>query len=230
MNGHSGPVGLLAAVLALAPAGAGETSGPGFAGVTVATGLSGPRGLAFGESGELYVAERTGVGVVGFDRSGPAPPSWSAVAAREAADPLTAAGPRRGRVEVTAGTVFRVGVRGRLTVVARAPAGAVAVAQAPDGSVVVAAATRVWRIEAGAPPRVLADGFRSIVDLACSPEGVLYVLDSTALLAVGPGGRRTTVASTGLVSPGGLAVRGRFAYVTVCAGCPVGGTVVRIPR
>jgi hypothetical protein len=36
------------------------------------------------------------------------------------------------------------------------------------------------------------------------------------------------VASTGLTNPGGLALRGRSAYVSNCSVCPEAGSVVRI--
>lgn len=99
---------------------------------------------------------------------------------------------------------------------------------------------RVHRVAPGGPPAVFAEGFTNIIDIAFDGQGRLYVLEiahngltsndpTGALIRVEHDGSRTTVASAGLVMPGGLAIRAGAAYVSNCSVCAGGGTVVRIP-
>ncbi|MEU4766741.1 ScyD/ScyE family protein [Actinosynnema sp. NPDC023794] len=99
---------------------------------------------------------------------------------------------------------------------------------------------RVHRVAPGRGPAVFAEGFTNIIDIAFDSRGRLYVLEiahhgltsgdpTGALIRVAHDGARTTVASAGLVMPGGLAIRGGAAYVSNCGVCAGGGTVVRIP-
>jgi len=101
---------------------------------------------------------------------------------------------------------------------------------------------RVFRIDPHsiAPPTVYATGFTCIMDLDFDEDGNLYVLEfqhagllsddpTGALIRVAPSGARTTVASTGLVFPAGLAVHGYGAFVSNFGVSPGVGQVVRIP-
>lgn len=85
----------------------------------------------------------------------------------------------------------------------------------------------VWRVVPGEEPTVYASGFTNIVDLAFGRGGELLVLEirhqgllspdrGGALLRVRPGGGGTpeVLLTDPLVEPGGLAVRGRTAYVS----------------
>ena len=115
----------------------------------------------------------------------------------------------------------------------------------PDGALYVGeltgfpfpvGAARVYRIVPGHKPQVYARGFTNIIDIAFDPRGRLHVLEiaknsllsddpTGALIRVNRNGSRTTVASDGLVSPGGLAIgpSGRI-LVSNCGVCPGTGT------
>lgn len=78
-------------------------------------------------------------------------------------------------------------------------------------------AANVWAIKPDGSTFVYASGFTNIVDIAWGPKGSLYVLEITsagllvgdptgALIRVWPNGKQTTVASTGLVTPTGVAI------------------------
>jgi hypothetical protein len=123
------------------------------------------------------------------------------------------------------------------------------VVRGPDGAYYVGTLTgfpfvpgtaRVFRVVPGKEPTVYATGFTNIIDLAFGPDRKLYVLEiahngllsgdeTGALVRVGRDGSHKIVASEGLVAPGGLAIRGRSAYVSNCGTCVGTGTVVRIP-
>ena len=88
-------------------------------------------------------------------------------------------------------------------------------------------------------PQVFASGFTNIIDIAFDERGKLYVLEifqngllsgdpTGALVRVDRGGGQHVV-SNDLVTPGGLALRGRAAYVSNCGTCAGAGEVVRIP-
>ncbi len=118
----------------------------------------------------------------------------------------------------------------------------------PDGAWYVAELTgfpfpagqaRIYRVAPGQPPTVFATGLTNVVDLAFGPRGRLYALELShkglltgdmtgALVGVDRRGRHQVVASTGLTAPGGVAIRGRDAYVTNNGTAPGSGTVVRI--
>ena len=89
--------------------------------------------------------------------------------------------------------------------------------------------------------RVFAKGFTNVMDIAFGPRGRLYVLeiDANGLLAPGDEGaifvvdrrgrkRQLSLPGGSLPSPGGIAVRRGALYVTVNAGSPGNGKVVRI--
>jgi sugar lactone lactonase YvrE len=118
----------------------------------------------------------------------------------------------------------------------------------PDGALYVGELTgfpfppghaRVWRVVPGRAPAVYAGGFTNIIDLAWGPDGRLFVLEiarkgllsgdrTGALIRLERDGRRTVIASAGLTAPAGLAVRGRYAYVSNCSVCAGSGSVLRI--
>jgi hypothetical protein len=122
------------------------------------------------------------------------------------------------------------------------------VARGPDGAYYVGTLTgfpfqvgaaRVYRVVPGQAPQVYAGGFTNIIDIAFGPDRKLYVLEiahngllsgdpTGALIRVSHGGKRI-VASAGLNTPGGLAIRGHSAYVSNCGTCPGTGSIVRIP-
>ena len=122
------------------------------------------------------------------------------------------------------------------------------VVRGPDGAWYVGELTgfpfpaghaRIYRVVPGHRPTVYATGLTNVIDLAFSPRGRLYALEIShkgllsgdltgALVAVKAHGRHKVVASAGLRAPGGVAIRGRDAYVTTCSVCAGAGSVVRI--
>jgi sugar lactone lactonase YvrE len=124
-----------------------------------------------------------------------------------------------------------------------------AVAFGPDGALYVGeltgfpfpvGAARVYRLVPGKAPTVFADGFTNIIDIAFDEDDTLYVLEifhngllsgdpTGALIRVDANGGQEIVMSEGLITPGGLALRGDNAYVTNCGTCVGGGEVLRIP-
>ncbi len=124
------------------------------------------------------------------------------------------------------------------------------VVRGPDGALYVSQLTgfpfpvggaRVYRVVPGSAPTVYAEGFTNIIDLEFDAKGNLYVLeiDANGLLAPeatgrlarvnAAGGPVQTIASTGLVMPGGLAIGPDGGiYVTNFSTSPGAGEVVRI--
>ena len=99
----------------------------------------------------------------------------------------------------------------------------------------------IYRVVPGSTPTVFASGFTNIIDLAFDHSGNLYVLeiDQNSLGADGVtgrlvrvpagGGSQVTIASDGLVMPGGLAIGPDGAlYVSNFSVLPGAGQVVRI--
>lgn len=99
----------------------------------------------------------------------------------------------------------------------------------------------IWRFVRGEEPTVYATGLTNVTDLAWH-KGSLYAVQLSAtglltepegalptgsLVKVAPGATPTPVAE-GLPAPYGVALRGDKAYVTTCAVCPDGGSVVSI--
>ncbi len=123
------------------------------------------------------------------------------------------------------------------------------VVRGPDGAYYVGTLTgfpfqvgsaRVFRVVPGKAPKVYASGFTNIIDLAFGPDRTLYVLEiarngllsgdpTGALIKVSHGKPGRVVASAGLNTPGGLAIRGSSAYVSNCGTCAGTGSIVRIP-
>jgi hypothetical protein len=100
----------------------------------------------------------------------------------------------------------------------------------------------VWAIKPDGSTFMYATGFTNIVDIAWGPKGSLYVLEITsqgllsgnpegALIRVWPNGTRTTVASTGLVTPTGVAIAHDGTVYVTNYGTSAGlGTVVNIGK
>jgi hypothetical protein len=124
------------------------------------------------------------------------------------------------------------------------------VARGPDNALYVSqltgfpfppGAAKIFRVVPGSAPTVYASGFTNIISLAFDARGNLYVLeiDRDGLLAPLPTGRLArinasdksvdTVASEGLVMPGGLAIAGDGSiYVSNYSTSPGAGEVIRI--
>ncbi|WP_243754068.1 ScyD/ScyE family protein [Labedaea rhizosphaerae] len=124
------------------------------------------------------------------------------------------------------------------TSVVRGPDGAYYVGQL-TGFPFVPGKASVWRVVPGHAPKIVARGFTNIIDLGFDRRGTLYVLEiakngllsedpTGALIKVGRHGEQHVVMSTGLITPGGLALRGDAAYVSNCGTCAGGGQVLRI--
>jgi hypothetical protein len=127
-----------------------------------------------------------------------------------------------------------------------------AVTKGPDGALYVGQLTgfpfpqggaRVYRVPAdGGTPTVYAEGFTNIIDIGFGPDKKLYVLElatnglmsgdpTGALVRVGKHGEKTTVASAGLVMPGGFTIaKDGTIYVTNLSVAAGGGQVVRIRK
>lgn len=104
-----------------------------------------------------------------------------------------------------------------------------------------AGGSSIWRVVPGEEPTVYATGLTNVTDLAWY-HGSLYAVQLSAagllnepqgalptgsLVRVAPGGTATPVAE-GLPAPYGVALRHGSAFVTTCAVCPGGGSVVAI--
>jgi hypothetical protein len=125
------------------------------------------------------------------------------------------------------------------TSVTRGPDGALYVGQLTGFPFPVGGAN-VYRIVPGKAPQVFASGFTNIIDIAFDTRGTLYVLEifqngllsgdpTGALIRVDRRGRQHVIMSTGLITPGGLALRHGAAYVSNCGTCAGAGEVLRIP-
>lgn len=124
------------------------------------------------------------------------------------------------------------------------------VVRGPDGALYVSQLTgfpfpvggaRVFRVVPGSAPEVYAEGFTNIIDLEFDSQGNLYVLeiDRNGLLAPEVTGRLArvnagshtvdTVASEGLVMPGGMAIGPDGAiYISNFSTSPGIGEVIRL--
>lgn len=103
----------------------------------------------------------------------------------------------------------------------------------------VAGSARVWRVVPGQAPTVYASGFTNIIDIGFDARGRLVVLeiakngllsgdDTGALIRVARDGSRSELASVGLHSPGGLAIRGNDVFVTNNSTSAGTGEVLRV--
>jgi len=117
------------------------------------------------------------------------------------------------------------------------------VAVGPDGAYYVSELTgfpfvpgfaRIHRVVPGQAPTVYAEGLTNVTDLAWH-EGELYAVQigilqggPGSLVRVDPAGGHETVLG-GLTAPYGLAFHGDDAYLTTCAVCAGGGSVIKVP-
>lgn len=125
------------------------------------------------------------------------------------------------------------------TTVARGPDGALYVGQL-TGFPFPAGGAKVWRLERGEEPAVVAEGFTNIIDIAFDRRGRLHVLEifkngvlsqdpTGRLVRVERDGRQTEIASEGLFAPGGVAFgRHGAIYVSNKSILPGAGEVLRI--
>lgn len=126
------------------------------------------------------------------------------------------------------------------TSVVRGPDGALYVSQL-TGFPFPAGGASIWRVVPGQAPTVYATGLTNVTDLAWH-DGSLYAvqisnvglfnepegaLPTGSLVRVVPGAMPTPVAAA-LPAPYGVALKRDTAYVTTCAVCPGGGSVVAI--
>lgn len=124
------------------------------------------------------------------------------------------------------------------TSVVRGPDGAFYVSQL-TGYPFPAGGSSIWRFARRQQPTVFATGLTNVTDLAWH-RGALYAVQLSdvglaketglpmgSLVRVNPGAAPTPVA-TGMPAPYGVAFRGRTAYVTTCAVCAGGGSVVSL--
>jgi hypothetical protein len=125
------------------------------------------------------------------------------------------------------------------TSVQRGPDGALYVGQL-TGFPFIPGAANVYRVDSHGGVTVAATGFTNIIDIAFDKWGRLYVLEifkngllsgdpTGALIRVNGDGSQTEILSDGLITPGGLTIRGHHAYVSNCGTCASGGEVLRIP-
>lgn len=127
------------------------------------------------------------------------------------------------------------------------------VAVGPDGALYVGELTgvpfkpgtaRIWRIVPGKKPALYASGFTNISDIAfdgknllvleLAVKGLLAPASPGALIRVAPNGKRTVIASAGLVDPSGLAVGHGSIYISNYGLSPATGSgphgeVVSVP-
>lgn len=128
------------------------------------------------------------------------------------------------------------------TSVTQCPDGTLYVGQLTGGPFTVGIAS-VYRVpQGGGTPVVAYTGFTNIIDVACGPDGSLYVLeiaknalfdnigDGGRLVRIAPDGTQTEVLSgPSFFAPGGVAVGPDGAlYVTVASILPDDGAVIRI--
>jgi len=125
------------------------------------------------------------------------------------------------------------------TSVQRGPDGALYVGQL-TGFPFIPGAANVYRVSKSGAVSVAATGFTNIIDIAFDKRGRLYVLEifkngllsgdpTGALIRVNGDGSHTELMSDGLITPGGLTIRGPSAYVGNCSTCADDGEVLRIP-
>ncbi|MFL6108278.1 MAG: ScyD/ScyE family protein [Marmoricola sp.] len=96
-------------------------------------------------------------------------------------------------------------------------------------------AAKIFRVVPGEAPTVYADGLTNVTSLAWRGDTLYAVqLSNLGLIADGPNGSLVKVTGgvskvADLFAPYGLAIRSGSAYVSTCAVCAGGGSVVRIP-
>lgn len=99
----------------------------------------------------------------------------------------------------------------------------------------------IWKIVPGHAPTVYASGLTNVTDIAFATDGSLYAVEISteglasggapigALVRIPRGGGAAQTVVGGLFAPYGVALHGRYAFVTTGSVLPGGGQVIRIP-
>jgi hypothetical protein len=99
---------------------------------------------------------------------------------------------------------------------------------------------RIFKVVPGQEPTVYAEGLTTVVDIAFAPNGDLYALEFThtsmfgpsrgvgALMRVKKGGGAPEMILDKVDHPGGIAIRGRNAYITTGSVHPTAGKVIKV--
>jgi sugar lactone lactonase YvrE len=100
-------------------------------------------------------------------------------------------------------------------------------------------AANIYRIVPGHQPTVYASGLTNVTDLEFARNGDLYAVQIStnglltgpvgSLVKVNPHSSTHQVVADGLNAPYGVALDRHSAYVSTCATCTGGGTVIKIP-
>ncbi len=99
---------------------------------------------------------------------------------------------------------------------------------------------RIFKVVPGQEPTVYAEGLTTVVDIAFGPGGDLYALEFThtsmfgptrgvgALMRIKKGGGAPELILDNVDHPGGIAIRGRNAFITTGSVRPTDGAVVKV--
>lgn len=99
---------------------------------------------------------------------------------------------------------------------------------------------RIFKVVPGQEPTVYAEGLTTVVDIAFAPNGDLYALEFThtsmfgpsrgvgALMRIKKGGGAPEMILENVDHPGGIAIRGRNAYLTTGSVHPTNGAVIKL--
>jgi hypothetical protein len=121
------------------------------------------------------------------------------------------------------------------------------VVRGPDGAIYISQLTgfpfekgdaNIWRVRPGQSPTVYASGLTNLTDLDFAADGTLYAVEISsnglrtgpigALVKITPGASVHETILGELFAPYGVAIRGDFAYVSICAVCPGDGEVIKV--
>jgi hypothetical protein len=108
------------------------------------------------------------------------------------------------------------------------------------GAPFIAGAARIWRVRPGHKPHVWASGLTNVTSLAFDGKKLYAVQIADGGLSGPPIGSLLRVfpdtskkspqtLASGLFAPYGVAVHRNSAYVSLCAVCATGGTVIKVP-
>ncbi|MFC7244859.1 ScyD/ScyE family protein [Catellatospora aurea] len=99
---------------------------------------------------------------------------------------------------------------------------------------------RIFKVVPGQQPTVYAEGLTTVVDIAFGPDGALYALEFTHTSMFGPSrgvgalmripgeGKAPEMVLDKVDHPGGIAIRGRNAFITTCSVCATTGAVMKL--